>query len=544
MTFTRAKFTHRNKRLGHRVHATISSPTFPSSDDAPAIVSPSPSRFFQQQSSSPRESSMSSEVVTSPTDWHTSHIITSMDNSSSSEVRRIVDRVDQAFKTRKEECRRLLWEISDLENQLECLQKNTRDYSEASAAQGAALSWSQANIEKIEDRWKGIEESSLKPMLREYHLLVNLTDEMKGYQHYFADRHRNFQNSWEELLSEAIQQFERQESSEMHMEDGLSKLKEVDHALVASGERAQALSEGLGQTKQSIADVKQAISQDEECFQMVNEDCFSMLLLIEETELENKHFETQVEELEKQTVIDKQSAEAAIASTAAETTAEHQKISALQWKVEQLIAITQLQEQRLQQEHQQQSTLDIELAQVHEQLIQREKHCSELRLEYEGLRTANENNQHELESKRLAREHSRSQVEKAEQENEAHYLLACNKLKELRELQQRDTVLRLELQHWKKEYEDQACQLEAKVNQAAAESNIWLERKIDTQNKFNEEKNMLDLIKEQVLLLDEDTLSHILEISNRDNEMKQLHAEKEMLLITEEQLMEKVCERP
>lgn len=88
---------------------------------------------------------------------------------------------------------------------------------------------------------------------------------------------------------------------------------------------------------------------------MVNEDCFSMLLLIEETELENKHFETQVEELEKQTVIDKQSAEAAIASTAAETTAEHQKISALQWKVEQLIAITQLQEQRLQQEHQQQS---------------------------------------------------------------------------------------------------------------------------------------------------------------------------------------------
>lgn len=37
---------------------------------------------------------------------------------------------------------------------------------------------------------------------------------------------------------------------------------------------------------------------------------------------------------------------------------------------------------------------------------------------------------------------------------------------------------------------------------------------------------MLDLIKEQVLLLDEDTLSHILEISNRDNEMKQLHAEK------------------
>lgn len=84
---------------------------------------------------------------------------------------------------------------------------------------------------------------------------------------------------------------------------------------------------------------------------------------------------------------------------------------------------------------------------MHEQLIQREKHCSELRLEYEGLRTANENNQHELESKRLAREHSRSQVEKAEQENEAHYLLACNKLKELRELQQRDTVLRLELQH-------------------------------------------------------------------------------------------------
>lgn len=95
-------------------------------------------------------------------------------------VRRIVDRVDQAFKTRKEECRRLLWEISDLENQLECLQKNTRDYSEASAAQGAALSWSQANIEKIQDRWKGIEESSLKPMLREYHLLVKLTDDSKN----------------------------------------------------------------------------------------------------------------------------------------------------------------------------------------------------------------------------------------------------------------------------------------------------------------------------------------------------------------------------
>lgn len=136
------------------------------------------------------------------------------------------------------------------------------------------------------------------------------------------------------------------------------------------------MSEGLEQTKQSIAEVEQAISQDEECmctdsnllqwslltfvnsfpgFHMVNEDCLSMLLLVEETELENAGLAIQLEELEKQAVIQNQTLEAVIASAAADTTADCHKISALQWKVEQLNAISQLQEQRLHQQHQQQS---------------------------------------------------------------------------------------------------------------------------------------------------------------------------------------------
>lgn len=51
------------------------------------------------------------------------------------------NKVDDAFKKRKESCMRMLWEISDLQGQLDYLEQNTKNYAETTAAVGASLSW-------------------------------------------------------------------------------------------------------------------------------------------------------------------------------------------------------------------------------------------------------------------------------------------------------------------------------------------------------------------------------------------------------------------
>jgi len=55
---------------------------------------------------------------------------------------------DQVQKKQDEQMR-LQWEISDLETQLEALQRTTRDVCESSATVGTAVSWTQANLDKL-----------------------------------------------------------------------------------------------------------------------------------------------------------------------------------------------------------------------------------------------------------------------------------------------------------------------------------------------------------------------------------------------------------
>lgn len=50
---------------------------------------------------------------------------------------------------RKKECQRLQWEISDLESQLEDIQRQTLEYTETSAIQNAALSWTRTSFDKL-----------------------------------------------------------------------------------------------------------------------------------------------------------------------------------------------------------------------------------------------------------------------------------------------------------------------------------------------------------------------------------------------------------
>lgn len=94
-------------------------------------------------------------------------------------VKRIFNRVDQVFKERKDECLKIVFEIADLENQLDCLQKNTRDYSEASATQGANLSWTEANVEKLQGELDELQVKYVEPTLREYAIAVEQEKEGK-----------------------------------------------------------------------------------------------------------------------------------------------------------------------------------------------------------------------------------------------------------------------------------------------------------------------------------------------------------------------------
>lgn len=60
----------------------------------------------------------------------------------------------------------------------------------------------------------------------------------------------------------------------------------------------------------------------------------------------------------------------------------------------------------------------------------------------------------------------RASVEKAERDNEAHYALTCDKLRELKELNQLDPILRQELQQLKHKLE---CKIAEASDQLAKE---------------------------------------------------------------------------
>jgi hypothetical protein len=94
-------------------------------------------------------------------------------------VKRIFHRVDQVFKERKDACLQLVWEISDLENQLECLQKNTRDYCELSATQGASLSWTTANVDRLTEEMNDLQSKFLNPLREEQEKFNEIKEESK-----------------------------------------------------------------------------------------------------------------------------------------------------------------------------------------------------------------------------------------------------------------------------------------------------------------------------------------------------------------------------
>jgi hypothetical protein len=99
-------------------------------------------------------------------------------------VKSIVNRVDQVFRERKNACLQMVWEISDLENQLDCLQNNTRDYCEASAIQGANISWSESNVDKLDDDFHSLVVKGLEPANQEYRLLQEQYSEGLFSSHY------------------------------------------------------------------------------------------------------------------------------------------------------------------------------------------------------------------------------------------------------------------------------------------------------------------------------------------------------------------------
>ncbi|RYH15326.1 hypothetical protein EON65_31890 [archaeon] len=66
-------------------------------------------------------------------------------------MKTIFNRVDQVFKERKEETVRLMWEISDLENQLDYLRNTTQEHCDNSAALAANMSMMRGAADKVQD---------------------------------------------------------------------------------------------------------------------------------------------------------------------------------------------------------------------------------------------------------------------------------------------------------------------------------------------------------------------------------------------------------
>lgn len=83
-------------------------------------------------------------------------------------VQTIFTRVDEVFKKRKEDCVKLVWELCDMQNQLDYLQKTTKEFTDSAAAQGAALSWTKSNFSKLEQSIEDFYSKFLSPFENDY----------------------------------------------------------------------------------------------------------------------------------------------------------------------------------------------------------------------------------------------------------------------------------------------------------------------------------------------------------------------------------------
>lgn len=68
-------------------------------------------------------------------------------------VETIITKVDDVFKLKKEESKRLEWEIADLENQLEEIERSTEEYATTTATEGASLTWAKQSFGILEEEW-------------------------------------------------------------------------------------------------------------------------------------------------------------------------------------------------------------------------------------------------------------------------------------------------------------------------------------------------------------------------------------------------------
>jgi hypothetical protein len=73
--------------------------------------------------------------------------------SNLKEVETIITKVDDVFKLKKEESKRLEWEIADLENQLEEIERSTEEYATTTATEGASLTWAKQSFGILEEEW-------------------------------------------------------------------------------------------------------------------------------------------------------------------------------------------------------------------------------------------------------------------------------------------------------------------------------------------------------------------------------------------------------
>lgn len=65
-------------------------------------------------------------------------------------VKSIVERVDEVFKKRKEECILLVWKITDLQNELSQVEYTTNSYAERAALKGTELNWLRESSQSLE----------------------------------------------------------------------------------------------------------------------------------------------------------------------------------------------------------------------------------------------------------------------------------------------------------------------------------------------------------------------------------------------------------
>eukprot|EP01031_Cornospumella_fuschlensis_P026786 gene26786-32366_t len=416
-------------------------------------------------------------------------------SSNMFEVKTIFNRVDQVFKERKEETVRLMWEISDLENQLDYLRSTTQEHCDNSASLAANMSMVRGAADKVQDGLEKIRSEQFVSLQEE----VNMCKEQESEVLRVIDYSKERSKDWLSRRIKLVEECEPVRVREERREDDLIALMEgcllVQEELAAKLFINLELDQLIHDEEIELHSLRERKSQSGEELCMQREDILSTHFALQQNDHEKRQM---------MSLIDHKKATAVELHNTLLSRQQTSFLDAQRIQLEIQHAMQHIEQLRLEQDYQkhrfhalrqQRDRLEKEVKEGSKSLSSQMDCVQALYSEHKLL---TEDLARVIESGNLAQEEVSALaavVERCNRENEASYDLICERLKQIKEFQLQEPLLKHELMQNKGKLEEakavldlRCLELQQKLDALLIEQSS-LEEKVNESRKANENES-------------------------------------------------------